>query len=49
METPTGRTRLELSEKQTILDMRMRGYSIRQIQEYTQRSTSTIKRVIYNW
>ena len=46
---PAGRTRVELSEKQTMLDMRLSGYSIRQIVEFTGRSTSTVKRIIYNW
>lgn len=48
-EQPIGRTHLATHEKQLILDMRLRGYSIRQISEYTQRSMSSIKRVIYNW
>lgn len=46
---PKGRTRLQTYEKQVILDMRLRGYSIQQICEFTERSTSSIKRVIYNW
>jgi len=50
METqPTGRTVTELSEKQTMLHMRFGGYSIRQIAEFTGRSESTVKRIIYNW
>lgn len=50
METqPRGKTRLQQFEKQVILDMRLRGFSIDQIADYTQRSRSSIKRVIYQW
>jgi DNA-binding NarL/FixJ family response regulator len=50
METqPTGRTVTTITEKQIILDMRLRGYSIRQIAEYTERGETTVKRIIYNW
>ena len=48
-ERPKGRTQMELSEKQTMLHMRLGGYSIPQIAEFTGRSTSSVKRVIYNW
>ncbi len=49
MEKPTGRTFLTNKERQTILAMRLEKYSIRQIAEHTSRSTTTVKRVIYNW
>ena len=48
-QTPKGRTHLQNYEKQIILDMRLRGYSLQQIAEYTERSMSSIKRVVYNW
>lgn len=48
-ETPQGYTHLQPYEKQVMLDMRLRGYSIRQISEHTMRSMTTVKKVIYNW
>lgn len=48
-EQPTGRTVMTNREKQTILQLRLQKYSIRQISEYTGRSATSVKRVIYNW
>ena len=48
-ETPKGRTQVQTYEKQIILDMRLRGFSLKQIAEYTERSLSTVKRIVYNW
>jgi len=49
MEQPKGRTQLTALEKQTILRLRLNGFSIQQIANQTGRSTTTVKRVIYNW
>lgn len=49
MEQPKGRTYVSSKEKQTILTLRLRGYSIKQIAEQTSRSATTVKRIIYNW
>lgn len=48
-EQPKGKTFLTNQEKQTILQLRLQKYSIRQIAEATGRATTTVKRVIYNW
>lgn len=47
MEKPNGRTRLNQRERQTILKLRLDGYSIKQIAEMVSRSTTSVKRVIY--
>ncbi|GEM_PF-4830918 len=49
MEQPKGRTFLTNKERQTILQLRLQKYSIKQIAQYTERSATTVKRVIYNW
>lgn len=49
MEQPKGRTRISSKEKQTILTLRLRGYSLKQISEMTGRSATSVKRVVYNW
>lgn len=46
---PRGRTRVQEFEKNVITDMRVRGYSLQQIADYTARSLSTVKRYVYNW
>lgn len=46
---PKGRTRVLPFEKTVITEMRLRGYSLQQIADYTERSISTIKRVVYQW
>ena len=46
-ELPKGRTRLTSKEKQTILTLRLQGYSLKQIAEATSRSSTTVKRIVY--
>ncbi|MCP4324983.1 MAG: helix-turn-helix domain-containing protein [Alteromonadales bacterium] len=48
-EQPKGKTFLTNKERQTILQLRLQKYSIKQIAEATGRATTTVKRVIYNW
>tara|TARA_R110000782_G_scaffold8437_2_gene27580 strand:+ start:211 stop:420 length:210 start_codon:yes stop_codon:yes gene_type:complete len=47
LQTPKGRSRLTPREKQTILSLRLQRFSIKQIAEMTNRSTTTVKRIIY--
>lgn len=47
MEQPKGKTRVTEAEKAIIKEYRSKGYSHSQIAKFTQRSTSSVKRVIY--
>ncbi len=47
--TPQGYTYLTEEEKRNIATLRGRGYTLKQIEELTGRSRSTVKRLIYNW
>ena len=44
MEQPKGRTFLTNKERQTILQLRLQKYSIKQIAQYTERSATTVKK-----
>jgi len=46
---PTGYTYLTQEERQNIRTLRDRDYTLKQIEELTGRSSSTVKRLIYNW
>ena len=48
-EKPKGKFFLTKKEKQIILKLRLQKYSIKQIANATGRSTTTVKRIIYNW
>ena len=49
MEAPKGKPRLTEAERAIIREYRSKRYSISQIAQFMQRSTSSIKRVIYEW
>jgi len=49
MEAPQGKPRLTEAERAIIREYRSKGYSISQIARFMQRSTSSVKRVIYEW
>lgn len=49
MEKATGRTVMNATERALILELRSKGYAFRQIAEFTKRSTSSVKRVVYGW
>jgi DNA-binding NarL/FixJ family response regulator len=44
---PKGRTRLTTQERQRILKLRLDGFSLQQIAEQTNRSITSVKRVVY--
>ena len=49
METPTGKTEMNQSEKELIRTLRSKKYSLKQIAKFVKRSESSVKRVVYNW
>ena len=49
METPNGKTRVTEAERAIIREYRSKGYSFSQIARFVQRSTSSVKRVVYGW
>lgn len=44
---PNGRTRLTNQERQRILKLRLEGFSLKQIAQLTNRSVTSVKRVVY--
>jgi len=46
---PKGHTYLTETEKGNIVMLRKLDYTIKQIEDMTGRSSSTVKRLIYNW
>ena len=49
MEKATGRTRMGASERALIITLRDKNYALHQIADFTGRSVSSIKRVVYGW
>ena len=47
MEEPKGRTLMSDWDKNMIVELRMKGYSHKQIGAFVQRSISSVKRVLY--
>ena len=49
MEQPQGKTQMTAGEKEIIRAYRLQGYSLSQIVRFTNRSLSSVKRVVYSW
>ena len=47
METPKGKTLMSNAEKEMIIALREKSYSLKQIAGFVQRSISSVKRVLY--
>ena len=49
MEKPNGHSFMNETEKAMIQQYRAQGYTFEQIARFMQRSTSSVKRVVYGW